>query len=444
MRRRFLPMAVGFVRSVATIVGAVLALTPAIAAPPGVPFSPPERRVAIASFNSQMSSVAVRAVRATAPWPDVTPALAIQSDAVLRFAAGRLFAISRMAGTVAVIDPDAWTVTHVYNLPAGIGPGDLALTGPSVAVVPCAGSAILQRIDLAGGGVTPFTHLGVFDDNDGNPDLVSITAFEGRLFVSMARMNDLDPNDNLPPGVAVINAATGSIVDADPVTPGIQCIELQGTAPYGRMQVIRETRRMYVKASGSFHDSGGIEEIDLDLLRSNGLRISEVEDNIGADLNAFVMINADDGYLTFSTDLLLSSHLHRFSLSSGPDNGPDILTSLNFATPAMVHDPTSGLLYVPNGPNGPAGVFVLNATSGTILTPDPIAAPLTTDMALITANCSAAGDANGDGFVDGRDIASFVACVTSGADCPCEDLDGDGRADAGDLRLMTALLLSPN
>lgn len=443
MDRRFLrTRSVPFILA-ATIVGAGVAPRPANAGPPGSSLTPPERRLVIATHDEPFTSTFIRAVKAAAPWTDATPSLPVPNDAILRFAGGRLYVISPTGGAITAIDPGSWSVTNSYTLAAGLSPRDLAVVGRRTAYVVCAGSAQLRRLDLITGAVELSTNLGIFADADGNPDAVSITAFEGRLFVSMSRINQMSSQNNLIPAIAVVDAPTGSLVDADPIAAGIQPILLQGTFPVGRMQVLRESRRLYVKASGSFHDAGGIEEIDLDQLRSNGLRISEWDDNIGADLNAFVMINADDGYLTFSTDLLLSSHLHRFSFSTGPDNGPDILTSLNYMTPAMVHDASSGLLYVPNGPSGPPGVFVLNAATGAILTPQPIAAPYTTDLALIVANCPAAGDVNADGAVDGRDIASFVSCLTEGAGCPCEDLDGDGHTDAGDLHLMIALLLSP-
>ncbi len=426
-----------------TIVGASLAPRPAKAFPPGSSLNPPERRLVIASHNQQNTATYVRAVKAVPPWTDATPALPVPSDARLRFFAGRVYAISPTAATITAIDAGSWTVTNVYAFAAGLLPQDLAVVGPRMAYVVCAGAPQLRRLDLVTGVITPATDLSLFADLDGNPDAVSITAFEGRLFVSLARINQVSSQNNLVPAIAVIDVATGVLIDADPMVAGIQPIVLQGTAPLGRMQVIRESGRLYVKASGSFHDAGGIEEVDLDLLRSNGLRISEWEDNIGADLNAFCMIDADDGYLTFSTDLLLSSHLHKFNLSTGPDNGPDILTSLNYMTPAMVHDPSSGMLYVPQGPGSPAGVYVVDAASGAVLTPQPIAAPYPTDLALIVANCPTAGDANADGLIDGRDIASFVACLTNGPGCLCEDLDGDGLTNAGDLHLMIALLLSP-
>jgi len=426
----------------ATIVGAGVAPGSAKADPPGSSFAPPERRLVIATHNEPFTGTFIRAVSAAAPWIDATPALSVPNDAILRFSGGRLFVISPAQGAISVIDPGLWTVTSTFALGAGLMPRDLAVVGRRTAYVVCAGASQLRRLNLETGVAAPATDLGIFADADGNPDAVSVIAFEGRLFVSMGRINQTSTGDNLIPAVAVIDAATGNLVDADPTLPGIQPIELQGTFPVGRMQVVRESRRLYVKASGSFHDAGGIEEIDLDLLHSNGLRISEWEHNIGADLNAFVMINADDGYLTFSTDLLLSSHLHRFSFSTGPDNGPDILTSLNYMTPAMVHDPSSGHLFVPNGPNGPPGVFVFDAASGTILTPTPIPGPFVTDLALIVANCPAAGDVNADGRIDGRDIAPFAGCLTDSGGCLCEDLDGDGRTDAGDLHLMIALLLS--
>jgi hypothetical protein len=83
------------------------------------------------------------------------------------------------------------------------------------------------------------------------------------------------------------------------------------------MQVIPETRQLFVSATGGSFDDGGIEIIDLDELKSLGLVLRESDGNLGADVGAFFMVTPDRGYVVVTTDFELSSHLTPFSLSNG-------------------------------------------------------------------------------------------------------------------------------
>jgi len=168
------------------------------------------------------------------------------------------------------------------------------------------------------------------------------------------------------------------------VAPGVQAIELEGTAPKFKMQIVPETRRLFVSATGEAFDEGGIEMIDLDTLQSVGLAVREIDDTTGVDLGAFVMVAPDRGYLTFTTDLLLSSHLVAFSVPGGVDPTP-LHTTLEYFTPVMVHDARTDTFFFPeSGGPGAWGVHVFDATSGARLTTEPIATGgPPTDLALL-------------------------------------------------------------
>jgi hypothetical protein len=216
---------------------------------------------------------------------------------------------------------------------------------------------------------------------------------DGRLFVQIRRLNEEGPGGLAPPGyLAVIDLATEQLIDVDPVSPGTQAIELQGTAPKHRMQIVPETRSLFVSASGGFFDAGGIEVIDLDTLRSNGLVIREADGMTGADLGPFLMVTPSRGFLVYSTDFDLSSHLQPFSLSGGVDPGPNLHVSVGYAVPALAaerrgsgknwgrecgrrgvpHCPTRWF-YLPDGVFGRQGVHVFNATTGKRLSSTPTA-----------------------------------------------------------------------
>ena len=65
------------------------------------------------------------------------------------------------------------------------------------------------------------------------------------------------------------------------------------TAPKHKMQVVPETRRLFVSANGVFWDEGSLEMIDLDTLRSLELFLREADGTLGVDLLAFVLVTPD-------------------------------------------------------------------------------------------------------------------------------------------------------
>jgi hypothetical protein len=309
----------------------------------------------------------------------------IPSNSVLRSATGRLYAVSPTDDTITVIDQDTWSITRTYSLDAGSEPQDIAVVSPEVAYVTCRTETHLLGLDLLSGSVSEVVDLGLFADADGVPDLGMMAVHEGRLFVSIRRANLNEPGGfSLPAYLAVVDLATEQLIDVDPVTPDTQAVELQGRAPKGKMQIVPHTRRLFVSASGDFWDAGGIEMIDLDTLQSLGLAVSEYDGDVGADLGAFVMVTSERGYLAFSTDLVISSHLVSFTVSGGVDPGPGPHECIGYFAPTLVHDPRTDLFFFPEGGYGGNGVHVFEAATGARLTSEPV--PTTgppTDLALL-------------------------------------------------------------
>ncbi len=62
-----------------------------------------------------------------------------------------------------------------------------------------------------------------------------------------------------------------------------------------------------------------------------------------------------------------------------------------------------------------------------------------------TAVCACVADLNDDGFRDGDDIQGFVDClVSTGTNCPCADVDGNGLLEMADVSLFVGALLAGN
>jgi hypothetical protein len=284
-----------------------------------------------------------------------------------------LVALSRAGGTITVLDRDGFRIRRRIELGAAAQPEDIAVVGPCRAYVSRRSAARLLRVDLCAGTVEEATDLGAFADADGNPDLGTMIAHEGRLFVQVRRSNEEAPTRFVPPALlAVVAVASGELIDADPVAAGVQAIRLEGTAPKHRMQVIAATRRLFVSASGGVMDAGGLEAVDVDALRSLGRVIREEDGLVGADLGPFIFVTADRGYLTFTTDFDLSSHLTPFSLSGGVEP-VELHRSVGYAVPALAADPLAGTLFVPDAGNIESiGVNVFDSVTGRRLTASPL------------------------------------------------------------------------
>jgi hypothetical protein len=331
-------------------------------------------QVVVAWNEGITANGAVRAMRSRRPGSALAPRPIAGTDLVLANAPrGRLVVLSRGAGIITVLDRRSWRVRRTIDLGAQSQAEDLAVTAPCRAYVSRRGSAALLRVDLCTGATAEATDLARFADVDGNPDLGALTAHEGRLFVQVRRVNEKLAERFVPPAMlAVVDLASEQLVDVDPAREGAQAIELAGTAPKHRMQVVPATRQLFVSATGGVFDAGGLEVIDLDTLRSEGLVIREADGLTGADLGPFVMVTPERGYLVFTTDLDLSSHLVRFSLAKGVEPGLERYVTVGYAMPAIVHDPLIGTLFVPDGAFGRQGVYVFDAASGLRLTTDPI------------------------------------------------------------------------
>jgi hypothetical protein len=319
--------------------------------------------VAIAWNDFGASTGMLGAISASAPWGVSRDPIPVGLDSVLQSAFGKLFVLSAADRTVRVVDPVAWTVERSYALNPGDDPVDIKVVSPGLAYVTRRNATRLLRLDLASGMMQEGVDLGIFADNDGIPDLGTMAIHDGRLFIQIQRLNFDDPGAISQPFVAVMDLDSDQLIDVDPARDGIQAIELQGTFPKMKLQVVERTRKLFVSATGAFFDAGGIEVVDLDHLRTEGLVIREADGFTGADLGAFVMVGPDRGFLAFSTDLLLSSHLHQFSLAGGVEP-TELAVALDYFSPAIEFHPDTNTVFFPLGGSLENGLHAFDAHTG--------------------------------------------------------------------------------
>jgi hypothetical protein len=322
--------------------------------------------LAVAWNDFNASSGMLQAFSTTVPWEVVRDPIPIGLNSVIEPAFGKLFVLSPTDSTVQVVDPLSWMIEQTHVLQPGLEPIDIQVVSPQLAYVSRRNATHLLELNLVTGMTQDGTDLSVLADNDGIPDQGTMAVYEGRLFLQLQRTNFDEPPPFPQPYVAVVDVASGELIDVDPVQDGLQAIELAGTFPKMRMQVVDETRELFVSATGAFFDDGGIEVIDLDSLQSNGLAIREDDGLTGADLGAFVMVTPDEGFLVFSTDLLLSSHLHQFSLSGGVDPA-ELAVALDYFSPAIEFHAGTNAVFLPVGGSVENGFHVFDATTGAML-----------------------------------------------------------------------------
>jgi hypothetical protein len=411
--------------------------------------APASADVAVAWNDERAQRGVVQRMSSLPPWQFETPPIEVGGNVRLRFAHGVLYAVSRAEATISAIDPESWTVTRTYEIGRTNLPDDIALVSAGLAYITRPAATHLLRLDLSTGETADVVDLSVFADGDGVPDLGTLAQVEGRLFVQVRRLaGGADPVG--PALLAVVDATSGEVVDVDRGAPGLQAIELSGTYPKMKMQALPASRRLFVSATGVFHDEGGLEVIDIDALASLGVFIPELSPRTGPEIGAFAMTRRRSGYVVFSTDFLTSSHLQGFSLSGGVDAPPDLVTTLDYFVPAIVHDPRSDVLFFPvRGEQSGRGhgVHVLDAGTGARLTTEPVGtgAP-PTDLELLCADAEACStresdsflraDANASSGLDISDSLYTLAHLFSGRPAPpCRasaDANDDGKLDIAD------------
>ena len=373
----------GCARARSWVAGGLLLIALALAPRAGA-----QDRVIVAWDETLSGPSFVRAIEADPPWAYATPALATDAQGVVHVSGNLVYHLSLLTGRLLVIDATDWTVERTHDFGAAEEPRDVTVVSATTAYLARAKSTQLARVDLVTGALTDVVDLGPFADADGFPEMERMIAFDGRLYVQLRRVDfSPSPGRPVPPMLAVVDLETEELVDADPTAPGVQAITLAGTSPRFKMQVLPTSRRLLLSATGAFHDGGGLEMIDLATLQSLGLVVPEFGGDVGADLGAFRMYTEQTGYLAFSTDLLLSSHLHRFSLSGGVEPTEHHF-ALDYFVPHLALDRSGARLFWPE----PGGVHVFDTATGDRLTPAAIPfAGLPSDLELAIATVTVPG-----------------------------------------------------
>jgi len=317
-------------------------------------------------------------IRTSAPFDARVISTLPEGEGVIRAHNGLLYVLTPESGMIRALDRGGNLVGQAFVEPA-LAPTDIAPVGVRDVFVATAADGRVTRLTLGDGIARSVIDLHELDEPDAEPDPGMMIVDRGRLFVQLRRLDDKDPFTFAERGaLAVIDIGTGTLIDADPVAPGVQAIELAGPHPRLKMRILDGARRLYVSSSGAdpytLWPLGGMDEVDLDTLGALGLVFSEFD---AANISAIWPTSPTTGFLIFHTDIIASAHLA--SYVSGPYMIDGIHDELFGYIEVMVYDGRTGLIYMPTL----AGeVRIIDAASeGTVAVP-AIGGGVATDIEL--------------------------------------------------------------
>jgi hypothetical protein len=206
-------------------------------------------------------------------------------------------------------------------------------------------------------------------DTDGSLEASNMVRVGGSIFVTLQNLDSYVPVTSGT--LAVINAATLALVDADPATTGVQALSLTGrnpvsmvTTPAGTSIVVAEAGVVAFSAPQTL--DGRIERVDPVTLRVVGTGVTEAA--LGGDVGSVVMLDEDRGWavvtrLAVADASVSDNRVVAFNLATGAV-GATIVTTGTIG--GLARDP-AGNVWVLDRTMGSAGVRVYRP-DGTALT----------------------------------------------------------------------------
>jgi hypothetical protein len=219
------------------------------------------------------------------------------ADAVLRHHQGVLYVVERFGcDNIRVLDPNAgFGVVRQFSVGNGANPNDIAIVSPTRAFVTRYETAELWIVDPKAGTFVGSVSLAPFADADGIPEMNRMAVRNGRVFVTLQRVdrdNGFTPTDSSQ--VVVLDATTNALVDCDPVAPGVQGILLPFQNPTTEI-VVDGAGRLVVGCTGAYGAlDGGIARIDPVGLTAEAAEVTEA--TLGGDVVDVAVASAARGF----------------------------------------------------------------------------------------------------------------------------------------------------
>ncbi|MGD9402281.1 MAG: FlgD immunoglobulin-like domain containing protein [bacterium] len=238
-------------------------------------------------------------IEAEPPYTADVSISSVNADAVAYYDEGEdmVFVVNRfLADNIQIVDPGSgFATTGQYSVGNGSNPHDIRLAGPDKAYVSRFEWNTLFICDPYTGDSLGAIDLSEFADTDGIPEMDRMAIVGDRLFVTL---NMIDHTTWLPTGpgkIAVIDVAADTLVDADPIAPGVQPIVLSLANPYTELRHDPCRGELTIGCLGGWGVmDGGVELIDPFTLESKGVIATEFQ--LGGDVSDVLLSPGARGY----------------------------------------------------------------------------------------------------------------------------------------------------
>lgn len=298
-----------------------------------------------------------------------TPNVAsISSDPIVRWYGGLVYVVNRFNfDNIQVLDPaNNFNVVRQFSVGNGSNPHDIEFVSSTKAYVTRYELDDLLIVNPSTGTVLDSISLASFADADGIPEMDHLALRNGRLFVTLQR---LDRNNFFVPAggsqVVMIDVSTNTIIDANPGAPGIQGLLLPAQNPYTEL-VVDPAGRLVVGCAGSFGALDGL------VARINpvslGITTEITEAALGGDINDVATLNATEGFAVISdasSNTVLKSYRRDLATTQTL-----LATSGFFLADMEIND--RGELWVCDRNFANPGIRIFNAATHSQLTGSPI------------------------------------------------------------------------
>jgi DNA-binding beta-propeller fold protein YncE len=297
----------------------------------------------------------------------------LSSDPVARWAFGKIYVVNRLfADNIQVLDPsNGFQSDPEHSVGNGTNPQDIAVLTPTKAYVSLLNAPYLLVFDPASGTALDSIPLGSFADSDGIPEAAKMLIYGDRVFVALQRLDNFVPTAFSL--VAVIDANADTVVDVDPVTPGVQAIPLTGTNPNTDLVFDPSTGHILVGEVGSFAAlDGGVDVIDPGTLHSLGYEATET--SLGGNIGDIAVSSQGKAYAAL-TDLAFEggSRLVRYDRATGIPNRT-LLSTANYSVGEIETNDRNELWVCDRSTSSP-GLRAYGTLGDTLL-----AGPISTDL----------------------------------------------------------------
>jgi hypothetical protein len=306
------------------------------------------------------------------PWPHDNNYGQTCADAVARSYHGLIYVINRWGcDNIQVLDPDDdFNTVLQFSTGAGSNPQDICFVDDQRAFITRYEEADLWEVDPSTGEHTDSIDLSPLADPDGTPEMHGLAIHGDRLFVGLQRLD----RDNwwlpTPPSyLAVIDLTDNSLIDMDPVAPGIQGIALASLCPNSWIVTDPLSGDLLVGQVGLYGATdGGIERIDPETCESCGFVITEEE--LGGDLNTWTRSGGFKGFaVVLAQDW--STKIEAFDFMTGQSLGT-VTSSGEYAYTHLLVDPPRRQLFVCDRTYTNPGIRIFDTAHHGELTESPI------------------------------------------------------------------------